>query len=97
MTSHDRRELFPRHLRRAGDTLTIARHDRREIFTELEEFCRCYHTPRSISRHRSRCRLTFLQDFSQEPTLTDPAMSAEGKSDEFSDDAPPAQGGSSTD
>jgi len=54
---HDRREIFPRSFRLAGQTLTIAPGDRREIFTELEEFCRCFHNPASLSRHRSRCRL----------------------------------------
>jgi hypothetical protein len=54
---HDRREIIPRHLRRDGQTLTIAPFDRREIFTELEAYCRCYHSPEAISRHRSRLRL----------------------------------------
>ena len=89
MAPYDRRELFPGHLCRAGQTLTIGPHDRREIFTELEAYCRCYHSPESISRHRSRSRLAVPPDSSQEMTLADPAMSAEDQSDEFSADAPP--------
>jgi hypothetical protein len=58
----ERRELFPHDVRRAGQTLTIAPGDRREIFTELEHFCRYYHSPESISRHWSRSRLTDRRD-----------------------------------
>jgi hypothetical protein len=89
MPSYDRREIFPSHLRRAGQTLTSASRDRREVFTELEIFCRCYHDAASISRHRSRSGLTVPQHSRQEPISTDPAMSADGHPDEFSADAPP--------
>ncbi len=89
MPSYDRRELLPSHLRRAGQTLTIALGDRREVFTELESFCRCYHDAASISRHRSRSRLTVPQHSRQEPISTDHAMSADGQPDEFKGDASP--------
>jgi hypothetical protein len=94
MAPYNRRDLYPRHLCRAGQTLTIAPHDRREIFTELEAYCRCYHSPESISRHRSRSRLKVSQDKS---VSTDLAISEDGQSEGLGDDAPPAQGGSSTD
>jgi hypothetical protein len=70
MASYDRRDLFPRHLCRAGQTLTIAPHDRREIFTELESFCRCYHSPESISRYRSRSGLAVPLTRSEPPEGT---------------------------
>ncbi len=86
----ERRELFPRDVQRAGQTSTIAPGDRREIFTELEHFCRYYHSPAAISRHRSRSRLAVWQDLRYEPASADPIMLADEQSNEFRGDAPPA-------
>jgi hypothetical protein len=56
-TPSERREIIPRDRRRGPIVLTLGPYDRREVYTYLDCFCRCYHTALALSRYRSRCRL----------------------------------------
>ncbi len=97
MPTFERREIIPCHRRLAGQTLTLAPFDRREIYTELDYFCRCYHSPEAISRHRGRSRLAVRQDCQREPRSADLTMSGDEQSHEFSGDALPVPGENRTD
>lgn len=58
----ERREIIPRDRLRAGEMMTEAPRDRRQLCTDLDFYCRHYQSPESFARHFSRCRLAPLED-----------------------------------